>query len=83
MDWLPDGWFDRGFMGGIKIGMAFFVLVCLYRAFDRIRAFGLWNYLASALKIENDSLGLLLVLLLLLLAVILCFGVDGLRSAAP
>jgi len=83
MDWLPDGWFDRGFMGGIKIGMALFVLVCLYRAFDRIRTFGLWNYLASALKIEDDSLGLLLVLLLLLLAVILCFGVDGLRFAAP
>ncbi len=76
MELLPDGWFQRGFLGGIVIGMAFFVLVCLYRAFDRIRTFGLWNYLASALKIENDSLGLLLGLLLVLLAVLLCFGTD-------
>ena len=81
MHFLPDGWFDRGVMGGIMFGMAFFVLVCLCRAFDRIRTFGLWNYLASALKIENDSLGLLLGLLLLLLAVILVFGVEPLRFA--
>jgi len=78
MDFLPDGWFNRGVMGGILFGMAFFVLVCLRRAFDRIRTFGLWNYLASALKIENDSLGLLLTLLLMLLAVILCFGTEPL-----
>ena len=81
MDLLPDGWFDRGVVGGILVGMAFFVLVCLHRAFDRIRTFGLWNYLASALKIEDDSLGLLLVLLLLLLVVILVFGTEPLRFA--
>jgi hypothetical protein len=78
MDFLPDGLFQRGFLGGIVIGMAFFVLVCLLRAFHRIRTFGLWNYLASALKIENDSLGLLLALLLLLLAVLMCFGTEPL-----
>ena len=81
MDFLPDGWFDRGVMGGIMFGMAFFVLVCLLRAVDRIRTFGLWNYLASALKIENDSLGLVLALLLCLLAAILVFGVEPLRFA--
>jgi hypothetical protein len=79
MSFLPDGWFDRGVVGGLMIGMAFFVLVCLARAVDRIRTFGLWNYLASALKIEDDSLGLLLGLLLLLLVVILVFGTEPIR----
>ncbi|RPH48991.1 MAG: hypothetical protein EHM91_03610 [Planctomycetota bacterium] len=83
MDFLPDGWFNRGVMGGIMFGMMFFVLVCLHRAFNRIRTFGLWNYLASALKIEDDSLGLLLGLLLVLLATILVFGVEPLRFAVP
>ena len=81
MDFLPDGWFNRGVMGGIMFGMMFFVLVCLHRAFNRIRTFGLWNYLASALKIEDDSLGLLLALLVLLLAAILVVGVEPLRFA--
>lgn len=71
MDWIPDGTFDRGVAGGVLLGMAFFVGVCLLRAFARIRAFGLWNYLCSALAIEDDSLGLFLTLLVLLLAALL------------
>jgi hypothetical protein len=73
MDWLPDGTFDRGMVGGVMLGMAFFVLVCLMRAFARIRTFGLWNYFCSALTIEDDSLGLFLTLLVLLLVVVLVF----------
>lgn len=73
MDWLPEGTFDRGMVGGVLVGMAFFVLVCLLRAFARIREFGLWNYLCSALKIEDDSLGLFLTLLILLGVVTLVF----------
>jgi len=73
MDWieLPDGTFDRGVLGGIAVGMVFFVFVALLRAFHRIRDFGLWNYLKSALRIERDSLGLFLTLLGLLLVVVL------------
>jgi len=70
---LPEGTFAIGAIGGLVVGMAFFVLICLWRAFDRIRTVGLWNYLVSALKIETDSLGLLLVLLILLLVTLLTF----------
>ena len=73
MDGLPEGTFDRGMAGGVLVGMAFFVLVCLLRAFARIRTFGLWNYLGSALKIEDDSLGLFLTLLALLLVVLIVY----------
>ncbi len=73
MDWIPDGIFTRGVAGGLLVGMAWFVLVCLIRAFIHIRQFGLWNYLKSALTIENDSLGLFVVLLVLLLVTILFF----------
>ena len=73
MDWLPEGTIDRGMVGGVLLGMLFFVLVCLMRAFARIREFGLWNYLCSALKIEDDSLGLFLTLLGLLLVVIVVY----------
>lgn len=75
MDWpgLPEGVFTKGAVGGLLAGMAFFVLVCLSRAAARVREFGLWNYLASALKIEDDSLGLFLVLLVLLFVTILFF----------
>lgn len=75
MEWsgLPDGTFTIGAVGGLLVAMAFFVLVCVWRAFDRIRTFGLWNYVTSALRIENDSLGLFLVLLILLLVTILLF----------
>jgi hypothetical protein len=75
MEWsgLPEGTFAVGAVGGLLAAMAFFVLVCLWRAFDRIRTFGLWNYLTSALKIESDSLGLFLLLLILLLVTRLFF----------
>ena len=75
MDWpmLPEGTFAIGAVGGLLVGMAFFVLVCLARAWDRIRTFGLWNYLCSALKIEQDSLGTFLVLLVLLFVTLLFF----------
>ena len=75
MEWptLPEGTFAMGAGGGLLVGMAFFVLVCLSRAAARIRTFGLWNYLTSALKIEQDSLGLFLVLLVLLFVTILFF----------
>jgi hypothetical protein len=70
---LPEGTFTIGTVGGLLVAMAFFVVVCLWRAFDRIRTFGLWNYLTSALTVENDSLGLFLVLLILLFVTILLF----------
>jgi hypothetical protein len=70
---LPEGTFTIGAVGGLLAAMTFFVVVCLWRAFDRIRTFGLWNYLTSALTIENDSLGLFLVLLVLLFVTILLF----------
>jgi len=75
MEWsgLPEGTFTIGAVGGLLVAMAFFVVVCLWRAFDRIRTFGFWNYLTSALTIENDSLGLFLVLLILLFVTILLF----------
>ena len=75
MNWpmLPDGTLTTGALAGLLVAMAFFVLVCLARAAARIRAFGLWNYLCSALKIEQDSLGLFLVLLVLLFVALLVF----------
>jgi len=75
MEWwgLPEGTFAVGAVGGFIAAMIFFVLVCLARAASRIRAFGLWNYLCSALKIEQDSLGLFLVLLVLLFVTVLVF----------
>ena len=75
MEWsgFPEGTFTIGAVGGLLVAMAFFVVVCLWRAFDRIRTFGFWNYLTSALTIENDSLGLFLVLLILLFVTILLF----------
>ncbi|HZE97169.1 MAG TPA: hypothetical protein VE981_09080 [Planctomycetota bacterium] len=74
---LPDGTFDRGVVGGVLLAMAFFVFVCLMRALVYIREYGLWNYLKSAFKIQNDSLGLFLVLLVLLLVVLLFFRSGG------
>ena len=71
--WLPEGTFAVGAVAGFIAAMAFFVLVCVARAAARIRVFGLWNYLCSALKIETDSLGLFLVLLVLLFVTILVF----------
>jgi len=71
--WLPGGTFDRGVVGGALLGMGFFVLVCLLRAGTVIRHYGLGSYLKSAFRIENDSLGLFLVLLVLLFVTILCF----------
>jgi hypothetical protein len=75
MEWsvLPEGTFAVGAVGGLLAAMGFFVLVCLWRAFDRIRTFGLWNYLTSALKVETDSLGMFLLLLVLLLVTLLVF----------
>jgi hypothetical protein len=75
MEWweLPTGTFAVGAVGGLLVAMAFFVLVCLSRAVARIRTFGLWNYLCSALKIEEDSLGLFLVLLVLLFVTLVVF----------
>ena len=70
---IPEGTFDRGVVGGIAAGMVFFVGVALLRAFQRIRTFGLWNYLKSALTIQRDSLGLFLTLLVLLLVTILVY----------
>jgi len=75
--WLPEGTFSKGAVGGFVVGIAFFVLVCISRAVTRIWTFGLWNYLKSAFRIENDSLGLILLLLVLLLVTILFFrGVN-------
>ena len=71
--WLPEGTFTVGAVGGFILAMVFFVLVCLARAAARIRTFGLWSYLCSALKIEQDSLGLVLLLLVLLFVTILVF----------
>ena len=73
MDFLPEGTFSRGVTGGLLVGMAWFVLVCLYRSVRRIVHFGPWAWLKSAFTIDRDSLSLFLVLLLLLLATVLCF----------
>ncbi len=43
------------------------------RALTHIRQYGLWSYLKGAFRIENDSMGLFLVLLTLLLVVVLFF----------
>ena len=71
--WLPEGTLTKGVLGGLIAGMVFFVLVCLLRAAFYVRHYGLWCYLKSALRIENDSLGLFLILLVLLLVVLLFF----------
>lgn len=70
---IPEGIFSRGVLGGLIAAMAFFVLVCLLRALTHIREYGLWSYLKGAFRIQNDSLGLFLVLLTLLLVVVLFF----------
>jgi hypothetical protein len=75
--WLPEGTFSHGVVGGLLVGMAFFVLVCLLRAFAHIREYGLWAYLKSALRIDENSMGLFLVLLTLLLVVVLFFRNDA------
>ncbi|HLY11565.1 MAG TPA: hypothetical protein VKW04_19850 [Planctomycetota bacterium] len=77
IQWLPAGTVDHGVVGGMLLGMAFFVVVCLMRALAAIREYGLWNYLKGALRIQNDSLGLFLVLLVLLLVTLLIFRRDG------
>jgi hypothetical protein len=71
--WLPEGTFSHGVVGGLLVGMGFFVLVCLLRALAHIREYGLWNYLKSTFRVQNDSLGLFLGLLTLLLVVTLFF----------
>lgn len=71
--WLPEGTLARGAVGGLILGMLFFVVVCLMRAAFFVRRYGLWCYLKSAFTIENDSLGLFLVLLILLLVTVLFF----------
>ena len=73
MEWLPEGTFDRGAVSGLLLGMAWFVLVCLYRSLLYMGQFGIWSWLKSAFKIEQGSLGLVLVLLLLLLVTVLIF----------
>jgi len=75
IDWpaLPEGTFATGAVGGFIVAIAWFVLVCLARTLARIRTFGFWNYLCSALRIEEDSLGLFLVLLVLLFVTLMVF----------
>jgi hypothetical protein len=75
MEWtgLPAGTFDHGVVGGLLLGMALFILVSLARAAAYIREYGLWSYLKGAFRIQNDSLGLFLVLLVLLFVTILFF----------
>lgn len=70
---IPEGTFSHGVVGGLLAAMAFFVLVCLLRALTHIRHYGLWSYLKGAFRIDNDSMGLFLVLLTLLLVVALFF----------
>jgi len=74
---LPDGTFNRGVVGGVLLAMVFFVLVCLLRALVYIREYGVWSYLKGAFRVQNDSLGLVLVLLVLLFVVILFFRPQG------
>ena len=73
MDYLPAGTFDRGVIGGLLVGMLWFVLVGLYRSALYIGEFGLWNWLKSAFRIQQDSLGMILLLLILLLITVLTF----------
>jgi hypothetical protein len=70
---LPDGTFERGVLGGVILAMLFFVSVCLLRSLVYIHQYGVWNYLKGAFRIQNDSLGLFLLLLVLLFVVILLF----------
>jgi hypothetical protein len=76
MDWLPTGTFDKGVVGGLVVGMSWFLLVCFFRSAVHIHRNGLWCWFKSGLKVEHDSLGLFLVLLILLLAVVLLFRVQ-------
>ena len=76
-EWLPAGTFSHGVVGGLLAAMAFFVFVCLMRAFTHIREYGLWSYLKGAFRIDNDSMGLFLVLLTALLVVALFFRSDA------
>jgi hypothetical protein len=73
MDYLPAGTFDRGVIGGLLVGMLWFVLVGLYRSALYIGEFGFWRWLKSAFQIRQDSLGLILLLLILLLITVLTF----------
>jgi hypothetical protein len=73
MNWLPEGTFDRGVVRGLLVGMAWFILVSLYRSAVTIAQFGLWRWLTSAFRIEHGSLGMILLLLVLLLVTVLCF----------
>jgi hypothetical protein len=73
MDLLPEGTFDRGVVGGVLVGLAWFVLVSLYRSGHYIGQFGLWRWLTSAFRIEEGSLGLILLLLILLLVTVVIF----------
>jgi hypothetical protein len=73
MDYLPAGTFDRGVVGGLLVGMAWFIVVALYRSALYIGEFGLWRWLTSAFRIEQGSLGLILLLLILLLVTVLVF----------
>ena len=73
MDFLPPGTFDRGVVGGVLAGMLWFVLVSLYRSARYVGQFGFWRWLGSAFRIEQDSLGLILLLLVLLLVTVLVF----------
>jgi hypothetical protein len=68
-----NGTLTHGVVGGVLAAMGFFVFVCLMRALAYIRVYGLWSYLKGAFRIQNDSLGLFLVLLVLLFVVILFF----------
>ena len=40
MEWMPEGTFDRGAVGGLLVGMAWFVLVSLYRSALYLGQFG-------------------------------------------
>lgn len=71
--WLPEGTFTKGVVGGLAAGLAFFVLVAFLRTAVRIGRGGFWNWLKSAFRIEQDSLGLFLTLLVLLFVVLLIY----------
>lgn len=85
---IPQGTLTRGVIGGLLVAMGFFVFVCLMRALAYIRVYGIWSYLKGAFRIQNDSLGLFLVLLMLLFVVLLFFRAEasvdpGLPPALP
>lgn len=76
LNYLPAGTFDRGVIGGVLLAMVFFVVVCLTRSGAYIREFGVVSYLKGALRIQKDSLGMILLLLVLLFVVTLFFRRD-------